>query len=530
MTIATLFVALIAISAEPGPGDPVLLDFHAAWCGPCQQMRPEVDKLVRKGYPIRSVDVDRSPELSERYKVSAVPTFIVVDARGRELAKASGAMPAARLAAFYNETKTRQPAGEVADGDGDDPRAVPGEGGPEPAPSEPSQPEASRPAPLVNPLPWQTVVRIKMHLSDSEWGFGSGTVISSTADEAIILTCAHIFRIKGQPQPRPRDFRVPITVDLFDGQLTGRQPAMVRCSEKDVVGEAIDYDFTNDVGLIRIRPGRRLASSRVVPPWWHPKKGMKMYTVGCSHGNDATAWDTTILDARVGMSNTGTRHGFATIKCAHQPKEGRSGGGLYTTDGYVAGVCDFADPNEHVGLYAVPEAIHRLLDRNNLMALYKPAADKPDTLLANNPSRPNPSPNTRVRGQSPTDPDAPPAPEAITIPPPRMLGIQEPRVASNARAWRSPTAADRVPTAVRPPHRPDLPVPDSIDPGARVGRTITTELAMDPGPDARAFDVAEAPAPRAETPAGPARSAAPGNWRPTRKPLPEFAGSAHPRR
>ena len=155
-----------------------------------------------------------------------------------------------------------------------------------------------------------------------------------------------------------------------------------------------------------------------------------MFTVGCSHGNDASAWDTTILDPRVGMSNTATKEGFATIKCAHQPKEGRSGGGLYTTDGYVAGVCDFADPNEHVGLYAVPEAIHRLLDRNQLTVLYKPPANGSNTLLAGDRTRPKPSNGTRLRTQSPEE-----SPEPVTLPPPSMVGITTPP--ADANAWRS---------------------------------------------------------------------------------------------
>ncbi len=107
MTIASLFLALIVTTAADTSGDPVLLDFHASWCGPCRQMRPEVEKLVQKGYPVKSVDIDRSPELSERYKVSAVPTYVIVDARGKALAKTSGAMPAAQLASFYNETKLK---------------------------------------------------------------------------------------------------------------------------------------------------------------------------------------------------------------------------------------------------------------------------------------------------------------------------------------------------------------------------------------------------------------------------------------
>ncbi|WP_435011076.1 S1 family peptidase [Tundrisphaera lichenicola] len=217
-------------------------------------------------------------------------------------------------------------------------------------------------------------------MSETEWGFGSGTVIMSTPEESIILTCAHHFRVKGQTLPAPKDFRVPITVDLFDGEITGNQPATVHCSEKDIRGEAIDYDLTNDVGLIRIRPGRVLAASRVVPPDWEPRKGMKMYTVGCSNGRDATAWDTMILDPRVRMTNSSTKQDLATIKCAIQPKQGRSGGGLFTIDGYVAGVCNFADPNEKAGQYAVPESIHRLLDRNGMAAIYIRLT--PDDLVA----------------------------------------------------------------------------------------------------------------------------------------------------
>ena len=49
-------------------------------------------------------------------------------------------------------------------------------------------------------------------------------------------------------------------IDLFDGNLQGTQPAKVHFLES-VEGKAVDYDFTRDVGLIRIRPGRRLPAS-----------------------------------------------------------------------------------------------------------------------------------------------------------------------------------------------------------------------------------------------------------------------------
>jgi thiol-disulfide isomerase/thioredoxin len=516
MTYATLLVALIATTAAETSGDPVLLDFQASWCGPCNQMRPEIDKLIAKGYPVKAVDIDRSPELSERYRVSAVPTFVIVDPRGKELARTQGAIPAAQLAAFYNQTKLKAASNS---------NAPPVEEVEErPHVEETEGAESSATTPLINPRPWETVVRIKMHLSSSEWGYGSGTIISSTPEESIILTCAHIFRVKSAQQPSPKNFRVPITVDLFNGQLIGRNPAQVARAEQDVVGEAIDYDFDNDVGLIRIRPGRKLPASRVVPAWWTPKKGMKMYTVGCSHGADATAWDTTILEPKINMTNTATRKGFSEIKCANQPKEGRSGGGLYTTDGYVAGVCDFADPNEHAGLYAVPEAIHRLLDRNQLAMLYKaPTAN--DALLASTRSPAKPAGGTKYRAQNAEESTAR---TTVTLPPPEQVGI---------RTWSRPKATDKPSSTPRPrsTEQPDTAIADNREARVRPGEARQVDATLDPGPDARALErlnaedlpaeaaTAPVPAPRRVAKADPTGSKPKSSgWRGVRDRLPDL--------
>src|SRR5689334_11303525 len=105
MTLATtLLLALLTAtnpSSDGGPSDPILLDFHADWCGPCQKMRPAVDQLSRKGYPVKSINIDRSHAVAERYGVQAVPAFVVVDRSGRELDRTSGLQPAGSLERFY---------------------------------------------------------------------------------------------------------------------------------------------------------------------------------------------------------------------------------------------------------------------------------------------------------------------------------------------------------------------------------------------------------------------------------------------
>ncbi len=98
---------------------------------------------------------------------------------------------------------------------------------------------------------------------------------------------------------------------------------------------------------------------------------MQVLTVGCSEGHDATAWHTVISRPRIQNFLSGNPT-YEAIECDVAPKQGRSGGGLFTADGYVAGVCNFAEPQGNHGLYATPRSIYQVLDRNNLMALYAP--------------------------------------------------------------------------------------------------------------------------------------------------------------
>lgn len=59
---------------------PVLVDFHAAWCGPCKAMSPsiaEVGKQVQGKARVLKLDVDRNRQMSMQYNVSAVPTLII---------------------------------------------------------------------------------------------------------------------------------------------------------------------------------------------------------------------------------------------------------------------------------------------------------------------------------------------------------------------------------------------------------------------------------------------------------------------
>ncbi len=59
---------------------PVLVDFHAEWCGPCKMLGPVIEQIAaaKAGVAVvAKVDIDAAPELAMRYRIHSVPTIIV---------------------------------------------------------------------------------------------------------------------------------------------------------------------------------------------------------------------------------------------------------------------------------------------------------------------------------------------------------------------------------------------------------------------------------------------------------------------
>ena len=77
---------------------PVLVDFNATWCPPCQALHPILEEMAENAdnYKIVTVDIDDEEELAEKYEVSSIPCLVAFKG-GEETDREIGLKPKSKL-------------------------------------------------------------------------------------------------------------------------------------------------------------------------------------------------------------------------------------------------------------------------------------------------------------------------------------------------------------------------------------------------------------------------------------------------
>ncbi len=79
---------------------PVLVDFHATWCGPCKMMAPELKKFAQNNsgkIRVVKIDIDKNQKAAQQFNIQGVPTLILFK-EGKVLWRQSGALSSHQIA------------------------------------------------------------------------------------------------------------------------------------------------------------------------------------------------------------------------------------------------------------------------------------------------------------------------------------------------------------------------------------------------------------------------------------------------
>ncbi len=342
---ALSFVPLLCLAAAPG--DAVLVEFASQNCPHCKAMEPILSRLGKEGCPVQIIDVDRQPDVARQFKIQGVPTFVAL-AAGRETGRIEGATTYEKLLALY------QAAGGKPQHLAGGPEVQPA--GFQPASDQPPQPQVGSAG--LSPQQAALAATVKLRVEDAGgYGFGTGTIIDTHDGEALVVTCGHLFR---ESQGKGR-----ITADVYSS-----------AGPQNVEGQMIAYDLDRDIALVSLRVSG-VSPAAVAPPGHAVRPGDPAFTLGCDKGADPTIRQTHITAVN-------KYQGRPNYTAAGQPVDGRSGGGLFSADGKLIGICNAADPADDEGLYAGLASIHWQLDAINMSEIYQrgsrgPAAGPPDT-------------------------------------------------------------------------------------------------------------------------------------------------------
>jgi len=372
-TIETLLLWTVLCATVP---DPVLLQFSSENCPPCRSMQPIVQQLSAEGMPIQQIDVNQDRATAARFQVRETPTFIVF-AGGKEVARHRGATDAQTL------RKLMMVLPEASDDEINNLLPVlPPE---ELRKSIPEPIELSVAEQRLNKDPVQRAkeATVRLKVEDPKGiSYGTGTIVDAREGEALVVTCAHIFRAS--------QGKGTINVEIY----TGTGP-------KTVAGELIVHDMQKDVAFVSMQPGMEVAAVQIAPAGFEVAVSQPVFSLGCDKGAKPT-----IRDTQITAIDRYTRPNHFCV--SFEPSDGRSGGGLFSwKEGYLIGICNAAIPSDREGLFAGLKSVQSELDEIGHSQIYARASmPAEDNTAEESPAPPRELPLLADVGQpiQPVDP------------------------------------------------------------------------------------------------------------------------------
>ena len=288
---------------------------------------------------------------------------------------------------------------------------------------------------------------VKLRVDDGNGhSWGTGTIIdvrqsphSPTGQEALILTCGHIFR-ESQGQGY-------VEAHLFSDNSTVR-----------VYGRCIFYDLEIDLALVAIAPPVPVRAAPIAPEGYQIQSFQQVWSVGCDHGGHPTIRTHQIMSVDRISTPRENRVPFHYVQVSGAPVSGRSGGGLFSANGYLIGVCNTACPTVNDGHFVPPHMIRHVLDTLHLSFVYQNPS-------LGEPPRQTPPP-MELAALSPLAPlvplePIPTAPSMVMATPAPMFAESQVDVGQGRLNWegvehRTQDGAEAI-VIIRSPRNPEIP-------------------------------------------------------------------------
>jgi thiol-disulfide isomerase/thioredoxin len=374
---------------------PRLLFFTADHCPACDQAKPVVTRMADAGYPIEEVDVSANPQWADHFGVDRIPCFVMVQ-DGKAMDKRFGAMNAQEISSMFQDLGYRPDASNRIANTGDstnssgsarfqspDPheQSTQADNDGEPRPNTGTRSrqrvqvastftdsgtaenstvkasgskgsgtsgrskDARGSLGLLKTRALQATVRIQVE-DDEGINHGTGTIIHTSGNDALVATCGHIFR---------------------DSKGRGKITAEIGFPERirNVDGELLKFDSEQaDVALIGIRLPVAIEPIPLASESFQPVEDEIFFSVGCSHGDDPTYLEHSYL--RLAKYN-----GALKYDVTERPVDGRSGGGLFNARGELVGICNAAAVDDPEGIFSAINNVYFTLGECNLKHLFE---------------------------------------------------------------------------------------------------------------------------------------------------------------